>query len=648
MITKWRLQRFKAVRSAQEFTLGPLTILTGANSSGKSSIIQSMLLICQTLSSNVVDRHLVLNGNLLRLGEHDDVLSTSNDDAIKEFYIGFDIRFDFKKHGYLKSFYSDPRYQDEYIPNITRGIFTADLFFGPEGKDDRTSFSKVRRLHSYLKYAHYIADIETYNSYSRENFELAKIHSLKINKRHNHEIDYIINEFNKFYNPRFAPSERLLEYAAIITPSDPYNKRTFKNNFTKLEYESSLIGVHLKHFLPSRLWLTCPIIFKRCNDIINNLMLTPDLYKLLNQIKSDSLHDPASKAFADIINDLSTKANISELEFISSIQRRENINTSSNRDSNVIIHEYAPEILLDAVIDRLSPDTIKQIGIEPVNLPYPLLSLLDALNETFLTMRYLGPLRDDPKPVYGIASSADPSDVGVKGEFTAAVLDLYADQLVEFVDPGDTNGSIQRMKLRQAVITWLSHFDIAESYHTNEEGKLGHRLEIRQKGTKKDLDLTNVGVGVSQVLPILVMSLVSEPGAVLLFEQPELHLHPKVQSILADFFLAIIKTGRQCIVETHSEYLINRLRLRVSESPWESPLQDQITMYFVEREDGNSIFKHVKINEYGSIPEWPKGFFDQGPKESDRILKAAAAKRKLKVSPDRKDATSDREEHVDA
>ncbi len=53
-------------------------------------------------------------------------------------------------------------------------------------------------------------------------------------------------------------------------------------------------------------------------------------------------------------------------------------------------------------------------------------------------------------------------------------------------------------------------------------------------------------------------------------------------------------------------------------------------MFFVEREDGSSTFKHVTINEYGAIPEWPKGFFDQGPKESDRILKAAATKRNSK------------------
>jgi predicted ATPase len=157
-----------------------------------------------------------------------------------------------------------------------------------------------------------------------------------------------------------------------------------------------------------------------------------------------------------------------------------------------------------------------------------------------------------------------------------------------------------------AVRRWLAYFAIADSHMTTEDGKLGHRLFIKANGVDKQLDLTNVGVGVSQVLPILVMSLISEPGSILLFEQPELHLHPRVQSLLADFFLSLSKTGRQCIVETHSEYLINRLRLRVCESGWESKLKDQIGIYFVEIDRGISRFTPVQINDYGAIPDWPK------------------------------------------
>ncbi len=213
---------------------------------------------------------------------------------------------------------------------------------------------------------------------------------------------------------------------------------------------------------------------------------------------------------------------------------------------------------------NLSPEQKEKRTLEPIELPEPLRLLCTCVADTFSTIRYLGPLRDDPKPVYAIASSADPSDIGIKGEYTAAVLDLYSSQQVDFIAPGNVNAPVTKVNLRDAVLAWLEYFEIAEAFSTREEGKLGHRLAVRPKGTRNELDLTNVGVGVSQVLPIVVMSLISDPGSTLLFEQPELHLHPKVQSFLADFFLAVTRTGRQCLVETHSEYLINRLRLRAS------------------------------------------------------------------------------------
>jgi predicted ATPase len=173
---------------------------------------------------------------------------------------------------------------------------------------------------------------------------------------------------------------------------------------------------------------------------------------------------------------------------------------------------------------------------------------------------------------------------------------------------------------------------MADGIRTIDEGKLGHRLLVRPTGIGNEVDLTNVGVGVSQVLPIIVMSLVSAPGSVLLFEQPELHLHPAVQSQLADFFIALSRSGRQCVVETHSEYLINRLRLRIAESDPSDDLKDQVVIHFVERTEADSRFRPVHVNAFGAIPDWPKGFFDQGPNESELILRAAMKKKSIIAS----------------
>ncbi|HUS84501.1 MAG TPA: DUF3696 domain-containing protein, partial [Anaerolineales bacterium] len=141
-------------------------------------------------------------------------------------------------------------------------------------------------------------------------------------------------------------------------------------------------------------------------------------------------------------------------------------------------------------------------------------------------------------------------------------------------------------------------------------------------------DLTHVGVGVSQVLPILVASLLAEPDTTLIFEQPELHLHPRVQTLLGDFFLSMTALGKQCIVETHSEYLINRLRFRTAAAIESNPWVSALKVYFVERSENGSLFRDVAINEYGAVLDWPEGFFDQSQLEAEAILRAAAVKRK--------------------
>jgi predicted ATPase len=134
-------------------------------------------------------------------------------------------------------------------------------------------------------------------------------------------------------------------------------------------------------------------------------------------------------------------------------------------------------------------------------------------------------------------------------------------------------------------------------------------------------------VGVSQVLPIVLTSLLAEPGSLLIFEQPELHLHPRVQTRLADFFISIALMGKQCLLETHSEYLIHRLRRRIAEAKGDE-LTQLSKLYFVERHGGTTSCRAVDITKYGAIIDWPTDFFDQSQVEAERILFAAGKKRK--------------------
>jgi len=255
-------------------------------------------------------------------------------------------------------------------------------------------------------------------------------------------------------------------------------------------------------------------------------------------------------------------------------------------------------------------------------------------------VKYLGPLRDEPKALYPLAPSVDPADIGLRGEYTAAVFDRYKDQRITYIptdafpDPQkDSTLTLQPVvrTLKAAVLDWLTYLQIAEDLRTKDMGKLGHELKVKLTDSDHEQDLMHVGVGVSQVLPILIVCLLASEDTTLIFEQPELHLHPFVQTRLADFFLSMSLLNKQCIIETHSEYLINRLRFRVASDSSPLPqdsLNQKIKIYFTEKVEGVSQYREVTVNKYGAIVDWPKGFFDQSQREAEEILRASMAKRK--------------------
>ncbi len=138
--------------------------------------------------------------------------------------------------------------------------------------------------------------------------------------------------------------------------------------------------------------------------------------------------------------------------------------------------------------------------------------------------------------------------------------------------------------------------------------------------------LFSVGVGVSQVLPILVAGLLAPEGAVLIIEQPELHLHPRAQARLGDFFVSLAHLGKQCLIETHSDTLVNQLRLHMVKGG--EAVRELVSIYFVEQdEQGDARFEPVKVSEGGNIVNWPEGFLDESVKQEEAIAQEALRRR---------------------
>ena len=116
-----------------------------------------------------------------------------------------------------------------------------------------------------------------------------------------------------------------------------------------------------------------------------------------------------------------------------------------------------------------------------------------------------------------------------------------------------------------------------------------------------------MGIGISQVLPVLVLAHFAPKGSTIILEEPEIHLHPRAQSVLAELF---VETSRereiQFIVETHSEHLFRRMQTLIAR---QSTTPDDTALYFVERHEGNSVLRPLEVDEYGRLRDWPTGFF---------------------------------------
>jgi predicted ATPase len=123
---------------------------------------------------------------------------------------------------------------------------------------------------------------------------------------------------------------------------------------------------------------------------------------------------------------------------------------------------------------------------------------------------------------------------------------------------------------------------------------------------------TNVGFGISYTLPIIVAVLASEPGTLILLENPEAHLHPKGQSKMGELLALAASCGVQIIVETHSDHLLNGIRLAVHDGKIEP--EDVQLHYFKRKEEEGMMVSEVtspKIDKNGRIDRWPDGFFDE-------------------------------------
>ena len=234
---------------------------------------------------------------------------------------------------------------------------------------------------------------------------------------------------------------------------------------------------------------------------------------------------------------------------------------------------------------------------------------------------YLGPLREYPRREYHWSGSR-PSDVGERGERTVdAILAATRDNVVRTLRPRAQRVSL--MSFQEIIAHWLTELNIIHDFRLEEiaPGTNLYRALVRTTPSSVPTALPDVGFGVSQVLPALVLLYYVPEGSTVLMEQPEIHLHPAVQSGLADVMLNVARVRNiQIVVESHSEHLMRRLQRRVAE---ETVSSDDVKLYFVSAQNGHAELSNLDLNMWGEIENWPEHFFGDEMGEIAAIAEAS-------------------------
>lgn len=148
--------------------------------------------------------------------------------------------------------------------------------------------------------------------------------------------------------------------------------------------------------------------------------------------------------------------------------------------------------------------------------------------------------------------------------------------------------------------------------------RLGFQFTRAGRLTTNPRRPTNVGFGLTYVLPVVIACLTAKPGAMILLENPEAHVHPQGQSAMARLTCAAASAGAQLVVETHSDHILNGVRLTVKRgrlSPGDVRLH-----YFQRQADGVIDIISPTVGADGMLSEWPPGFFDEWDRSLDQLL----------------------------
>ncbi len=672
MITEFSLENFKAFAAMQSIPIKPITLIYGANSSGKSSIIQAWLMLKQTLEEKRDGTSdLLSSGTLVDLGSFRELVNSHDQSkhvAIK-FEFGDDEEAQIRKRNTLVDFvehsaYFAPENLEEALDFPEKVEIGVKLLVSPKEKARKavldkieiyflskeplliyrleSSGSKVAMIletisegHHFFKqlweknkeklegliYAEIISSLGNfdYNVSARSREEIPEFLRNILKKRNKEIAEININEI-KLRDIELKESQ---EVEALRSQRENIEKEIRKLGEDRRKLDEEIENIRQKISTDSAY----------IEDKLNELYFQHGEVELKkNRLEQDveRIKEPLSLKelrLRELREQKSSQSSLDKLE--SDLEELNSLLEFWNYTDGIEFSGYLDLLrqsfngIFDLGFNNFSPKfqdnpskSLKNYylakAFEQLNASISLLNgitsiCLKDLEDALSNTHYLGPLREAPRRYYEARQSTG-KDLDKHGSF--AIEKLYNDQNGDSSLTKMVNEYFKKLGLKYTIsVRTIEHND-SQSLDMQSL----YAVRLIENGSGCDVNISNVGFGISQVLPVIVQSIASK-GNVILIEQPELHIHPKLQTELGQLFADCIKSplNNFFVIETHSEHILARLKKLIRNG---NLSKDDISVVFVDKDPDSSRCLNLRISQKGHLLDrFPKGFFDEDYRE---------------------------------
>lgn len=578
------IENFKSYTEKQYIHFSDLSVLLGANSSGKSTALQALLIMKQTIECNSPDEELLMSGKYVALGDFDDVISDPKKDY---FSLAAVLEETEKSENEIEN---DEFKITWYFKRADDGISAMLTKLDIVYETMTLSFERAENMH-YM----YINGKRSPFSTVLANLMMVK-YNIHYDIEFNNKLAELLNELSK---------ELLTKKVTTVQTDQPVSLSEIEKFYFKL----------MDRIQTSE--------DKNYNILEEHGEMAKRVGELLDKFGEMEL--PRFEAISRILpKELRLKMLELALSGLDTMENVDNIISKYEKylsDYSMINHRVEdfkgvfglgsnPFRLFDRDVGKKDDLTQLKFALDFYNS-----FLKNILTKIF----FVGPIRETPKGLYNIGFETIPKYVGPTGSYFASVLLHENKKEREYILPD----RVEKCTLSDALAEWMIHLNVASAVDVDKKNSFGFSVSIKNMEQVKS-DIMNVGIGTSQVLPVLISVLLSEPNEILVFEQPELHLHPYSQSRLADMFTEFCKHGRKIILETHSEYFLLRLRYHIVKEYYS---KDATAVNFFQNKGGTKVTS-ANVSGYGNI-DYPEDFRDETQELLNSILEASFERKGL-------------------